>query len=208
MAKTSKSFAVLILTTILLVVAMLCACGGFGGRYKIKEANMDIAPNAPKIPLNVRLVLDSKQCTFTYTSVRQGAKRIYELGEALCANNVNIFKNHFKNVTLVSSKDKTGADDFDITAIPRLIDTSVLVRPGAPPRFEATIIYECAIEDSNGHTIFVRTIKENKVIKKYGYGGYAIIMQEAIDELFAKLAGELADSPEIRKFVQDAYQAE
>jgi len=132
MANTNKLFAVLILASIVLVVTMLGACGGFGGRYKIKGANMYIVPDDEKIPLNVKLVLDSEQCNYTYTSVRQGAKRIYELGDALCTNNLNVFKDLFKNVTVVSNKTDGKADDFDITAIPRVIDTSVLVRPSAP----------------------------------------------------------------------------
>ncbi len=203
MANTNKLFTVLMAASIVLALSVLLACGGFGGRYKIESSGFDIVPDDAKIPLNVRLVLNPGLCSYVYTSVRQGAKRVYELGDALCTNNRNLFTDIFKGVTVVSNEDQVPAEDFDVTAIPKVIDTSVLVRPGAPPRFEATIIYECAIVDRNGRVIFVRTIKENKVIKKYGYGGYKIIMQAAVDELFPRLGRELANSIEIKKFVQD-----
>jgi hypothetical protein len=58
------------------------------------------------------------------------------------------------------------------------------------------------MEDSNGRMIFVRTVKENKIIQQYGYDGHRIVMQEAVDELFTKLGMELVESPEIKKFVK------
>ena len=208
MANNNKCFGFLMAITISLVFPMLTSCGGFGGRYKIESLRMDAISTDAKIPLNVRLVLSSELCNYTYTSVRQGAKRVYELGDALCTNNRKIFSDLFKNVIVVSSKDEGKTTDFDVTAILKVIDTSVLIRPGAPPQFEATIIYECAIEDRNGRTIFVRTIKEYKVIKRYGYDSYRIVMQDTVDELFTKLGHELIDSLEIKKFATQASQVQ
>jgi hypothetical protein len=134
-----------------------------------------------------------------YVSKRQGAKRVYELGNALCSNTENLFTNLFKGVTVTSSMDDNSEGSFNAIVIPKVVDTSVLVRPGAPPNFEAAIIYECSMVDARGHTIFVRTVKENKVLAQYGYDSYKIVMQSAVDELFTKMGNEIMDSPEIKK---------
>lgn len=200
MPKNNKKSISLSLGMITIFLLLLSACGGFGGRYKIMTKSMNEFSTNKKIPVDVKLVLDSVLCNHVYVSRRQGAKRVYELGDAFCSNTKNLFTTLFKNVTVVSSNDDNTEVDFDAIVIPKVVDTSVLVRPGAPPNFEATIVYECAIEDRNGRTIFVRTVKENKVLKKYGYDSYGTVMQEAVDELFTQLGNELVYSPEIKKF--------
>jgi hypothetical protein len=185
---------------IALISLMLSGCGGFGGHYKIESSPMEGISADTKIPVNVRLVLSSELCNYTYTSIRQGAKRVYDLGDAFCINNKNLFAKIFKNLIVVSSHDEDQSSDFDAIAIPRVIDTSVLVRPGAPPNFEATIIYECSIVDKSNRTIFLRTVKEDKIYRGYGYDSNRIVMQQAMDELFTQLGNELVSSPEIKKF--------
>lgn len=200
MLKNNKRNMILWLGMITLILLLLSACGGFGGRYKIKTKSMNEFSTNKKIPMNVKLVLDTELCNYVYISKRQGAKRVYELGEALCSNTKNLFTTLFKNAYIASGKDDNTQGHVDVIVTPKVIDTSVLVRPGAPPNFEATIVYECAMKDTNGRTIFLRTIKENKVIEQYGYDGYEVVMQETVDELFAKLGTELVNSPEIKKF--------
>ena len=178
----------------------LAACGGFGGRYKIATKPMDEFSTNKKIPIDVKLVLDPELCNYVYVSRRQGAKRVYELGDALCSNTQNLFTTLFKDVTVVKNKDDNNESNIDAIVIPKVVDTSVLVRPGAPPNFDAAIIYECSMEDVSGRTIFVRTVKENKVLKQYGYDSYRIVMQEAVNELFTQLGNEVVYSPEIKKF--------
>lgn len=201
MSRNNKQSMSLSLGMITIFLLFLSACGGFGGRYKITTKSMNEFSNNEKIPIKVKLVLDSELCNCVYISKRQGAKRVYELGEALCSNTKNLFTTLFKNAYVVSEKDDNTQDHFDVIVTFKVIDTSVLVRPGAPPNFEATIVYECAMEDTNGRTIFVRTVKENKVIEQYGYDGYKVVMQETVDELFTKLGIELTSSHEIKKFV-------
>jgi hypothetical protein len=140
-------------------------------------------------------------CRYVYVSKRQGAKRIYELGNALCSNSKNVFTGLFSKVIVVSNKDAQAGSKIDAIVIIKVIDTSVLVRPGAPPSFEAALIYECSMEDMSGRTIFVRTIKEYKALKQYGSDSYGLVMQNAVDELFAQLGNELVHSPEIDKYV-------
>jgi hypothetical protein len=184
-----------------MMLVLLSACGGFGGRYPIQSKPMDEFRTNLKIPLDVRLILDSDLCGYVYVSKRQGAKRVYELGDALCTNTANLCKTLFRKVTVVKGEERGVAGEFDVIIVPKVIDTSVLVRPGAPPNFEATMIYECAITDPKGRPIFLRTVKENKTIERYGYDSYGVVMQAAVDELFSKLGSELAHSPEIRKYV-------
>ena len=198
--KINNSQRLLFLMLMALSVTFLSACGGFGGHYRIENKPADEFSTNNKIPADVTLVLAPDLCSYVYVSKRQGAKRVYELGEALCTNTRNLFTSFFNNVTVVASKGDSAAETFDAVGIAKIIDTSVLVRPGAPPNFEATIIYECSLEDSGGRTIFVRTVKENKVLKKYGYDSYRTVMQEAVDELFTTLSKEMLYSPEIKKF--------
>ncbi len=202
MPNSNHQSTFLSLGMITIFLLFLSSCGGFGGRYKIKTHSMNEFPSHKKIPINVKLVLDSKLCSYVYISKRQGAKRVYELGEALCSNSENLFSTLFKNAYVVSKKDDDIQSHIDVIATPKVIDTSALVRPGAPPHFEAELVFECAMEDSNGRIIFVRTVKENKIIQQYGYDGHRIVMQEAVDELFTKLGMELVESPEIKKFVK------
>jgi len=185
--------------SILLSSLLLCACGGFGGRYLIESAKTIDEGAAGKYPLRVRLILSPALCSYTYTYVRQGAKRFYEIGDAMCDNHRNLFHTLFEKVVVVSDENEGCDSDYDVTATPQIVDTSVLVRPGAPPNFEATIIYECALVDKDQRTIFLRTVKEDKVHRGYGHKGYGIVMQQAVDELFVQLRHEIAISPEIRR---------
>ena len=82
----------------------------------------------------------------------------------------------------------------------KVIDTSVLVRPGAPPTFEAALIFECSMEDPIGRPIFVRTLKEYKILKQYGSDSYRSVMQSAVDDLFTQLGNEMVRSPEINRY--------
>ena len=200
MLKNNRQRISFLLGMITLSLLLISACGGFGGRYKIDSKPMDEFFTNKKIPINVKLVLDSELCNYVYISKRQGAKRVFELGEALCSDTKNLFSTLFEIIHIVSKKDDYTEGHINAVVIPKVIDTSALVRPGAPPNFEATIVYECTIEDENGRTIFVRTIKENKVLKTFGYDAHKTVMQETVDELFAKLENELVNSPEIKKF--------
>ncbi|MBU0647689.1 hypothetical protein KJ855_00745 [Patescibacteria group bacterium] len=202
MSRNNNKSILLSLGMIIIFLLFLSACGRFGGRYKITTKSMNEFSSNKKIPINVKLVLDSELCNYVYISKRQGAKRVYELGEALCSNTENLFKTLFKNAYVVSGKPDNAQDHVDVIVTPKVIDTSVLVRPGAPPNFEATLVYECAMEDTNGRVIFLRTVKENKVIEQYVHDGYKVVMQETVDELFTKLEIELVDSPEIKKFAK------
>ena len=92
------------------------------------------------------------------------------------------------------------AANFDAVIIPRVIDTSALVRPGAPPDFDVTMIYECTMVDPKGRPIFVRSIKENKVLETLGRGSWKTVMQTTVDAVYSRLAEEMAHSPEIRKY--------
>lgn len=200
MVKTNKLIGFLVVGSIVISFMMLSACGGFGGRYKIECAQMDNISTGDKIPANVRLVLKPELCNYTYTSRRQGAKRVYELGDALCTSTKDLFTTLFENVIVISNENYGKEADFDATVIPKVIATSVLIRPGAPPNYEATVIYECSITDKNNRTIFLRTVKEDKVYEGYGYKGYGIVMQQAVDELFNRLGNELMLSPEVKQF--------
>ena len=185
---------------LLFSILFLSACGGFGGRYKIETMPLEEFSDSKKIPLDVKLVLDPVLCNYVYVSSRQGAKRAYELGDALCSSTKKLFATLFNNVTVVSSNNDNTEANFNAIVTPKVVDTSVLVRPGAPPNFEATIIYECSMVDVNGRIIFLRTVKENNVLKQYGYDSYGTVMQEAANELFIRLGNELVQSPEIKKF--------
>ena len=198
MSRRSKHITIPV--SIIVFLFAISACGGFGGRYKIDSKHIGDSPTGERFPVSIRLVLNPELCDHTYTSKRQGAKRVYELGEAFCSSTKDLSTRVFKNVTVVSTEDEGMQGDYDATLIPKVIDTSVLVRPGAPPNFEATIIYECSIVDRDNRTVFLRTIKENKVYQGYGYEGYKIVMQQAVDELFLQLGNELAFSPEIKRF--------
>lgn len=200
MKKTKKHIWFLLVGSIAFFLLILFACGGFGGRYKIESSRMDNLSTAGKIPVNVRLVLNPELCDYIYISKRQGAKRVYELGNALCTSTRDLFTNLFSNVLVVSNEGEGKDDDYDVTVTPRIVDTSVLVRPGFPPNFEATIIYECSMVDKNNRTIFLRTIKEDKVYEGYGHKGYGIVMQRAVNDLFVQLGNEVALSPEIKRF--------
>ena len=178
----------------------LSACGAFGGRYKMAAKPIDEFSIKHKIPINVKLVLDPDLCKYVYISSRQGAKRVYELGDAICLNTKNLFDTLFKNVTVVTNKNDNSEGNIDTIVTPKIVDISVLIRPGAPPTFEAVIIYECSMEDTNGRAIFVRTIKEDKVLQQYGFDTYGIVIQEALNEVFTQLGNELVYSPEIKKY--------
>jgi len=194
-----SSGAVLIVLAFLVVVA----CGRFGGRYHIESKSMDEFAGSPKIQLDVALVLDSGLCNYTYVSKRQHAKRVFELGETLCANMKNMCTSLFRTVTVVKNKDKGMTGNVDAVIIPKVIDTSALVRPGAPPDFEAAMIYECTMIDPDDHPIFVRTVKENKVLKTYSENSWGTVMQTTVNAVFSSLGNEMVASPEIRKYVNN-----
>jgi hypothetical protein len=200
MIRIKNRFGFLTVTSIALFSMMMNGCGAFGGHYIIESATVEEGPVEAKFPLNVRLVLNSELCNYSYTSYRQGAKRFYELGNALCVNHRNLFGALFENVTVVSDATEGNASGYDVTVIPNIIDTSALVRPGAPPSFEATVIYECSMVDNHQRTIFLRTIKEDKVYQGYGRNSHKNVMQQAVDEVFVRLKDEMVSSPEIKKF--------
>ncbi|HEU18459.1 MAG TPA: hypothetical protein ENO00_03615 [Deltaproteobacteria bacterium] len=200
MKKIKGHIGIVIAGSMAFIFLILSGCGGFGGRYKIEKTAADTIPASGKFAVNVRIVLKPELCGYTYVSKRQGAKRVYELGDALCTSTRNLFTAQFTNVMVVSNDDEGKDADFDATVIPQVVDTSVLVRPGFPPNFEATIIYECSMVDKNNRTIFLRTINEDKVYEGYGHKGYGIVMQQAVDELFNRLGSEVALSPEIKRF--------
>ncbi len=183
-----------------LVLIVVAACGRFGGRYHIDSKAMDEFVGSPKIPLDVALVLDSELCNYTYVSKRQHAKRVFELGETLCANMQGISASLFRRVEVVQTKDEGMTGNVDAVIVPKVIDTSALVRPGAPPDFEATMIYECAIINPDGHPIFVRTVKENKVLETYSGDSWGAVMQTTVDAMFSNLGNEMMASPELRKY--------
>ena len=179
------------------------ACGAFGGRYQIDPAPMDAFSGKTKIPLKVAVVLTPDLCDYVYISKRQGAKRVFELGEALCADIQHLSAAMFETATVVAGKAQGLASTVDAVMIPRVIDTSALVRPGAPPDFEVTMIYECTMVDPQDRPIFVRTVKENKVLETYQRDSWKIVMQTTVDAVHAHLADEMAHSPEIRKFADN-----
>lgn len=186
---------------IVLVLLVVAACGRFGGRYHIEAKAMDEFAGSPKIPLDVALVLDPGLCNYTYISKRQHAKRVFELGETLCANMRGMCTSLFRSVTVVGDKDEGMTGNVDAVIIPKVIDTSALVRPGAPPDFEATMIYECTMIDPKDHPIFVRTVKENKVLETYSKNSWGTVMQTTVEAVFSSLGNEMARSPEIRNYV-------
>jgi hypothetical protein len=186
---------------IVLVLLVVAACGRFGGLYHIEPKAMDEFAGSSKIPLDVALVLDSQLCNYIYVSKRQHAKRVFELGETLCTNMKDMCTSLFRTVTVVSKKDEGLTGNVDAVIIPKVIDTSALVRPGAPPDFEATMIYECTMIDPNDHPIFVRTVKENKVLETYSKNSWGTVMQTTVDAVFSSLGNEVVGSPEIRKYV-------
>jgi hypothetical protein len=186
---------------IVLVLLVVAACGRFGGRYHIESKAMDEFAGSPKIPLDVALVLDYELCNYTYVSKRQHAKRVFELGETLCANMKDMCSLLFRRVTVVRNKDEGMTGNVDAVIIPKVIDTSALVRPGAPPDFEAIMIYECTMIDPNDHPIFVRTVKENKVLETYSENSWGTVMKTTVDAVFSSLGNEMVTSPEIRKYV-------
>ena len=176
------------------------ACGAFGGRYHIDPNSMDAYSKRTKIPLKVAVVLNPELCDYVYVSKRQGAKRVFEIGEALCTDIKYLSTAMFETATVVAGKAEGLAAHFDAVIIPRVIDTSVLVRPGAPPDFEATMIYECTMIDLNDRPVFVRTIKENKVLETYKRDSWKTVMQTTVDAVYSSLADEMVHSPEIRKY--------
>ena len=190
----------LLLGTAAISLLLLSSCGAFGGRYKIAEKTMSEHTANGKIPIDVKLVLDPELCEYVYISKRQGAKRVYELGHALCSNSKNLFAYLFNDVIVVSSKGADTESKVDAVAMTKVIDTSVLVRPGAPPTFEAALIFECSMEDPIGRPIFVRTLKEYKILKQYGSDSYRSVMQSAVDDLFTQLGNEMVRSPEINRY--------
>ena len=200
MLKTNIRLISLGVVMIALVLLAVASCGRFGGRYHIETKAMDEFAASPKIQLDVALVLDSGLCDYTYISKRQHAKRVFELGETLCANMKDMCTSLFRKVTVVSNKDEGMTGNVDAVIIPKVIDTSALVRPGAPPDFEATMIYECTMIDPNDHPIFVRTVKENKVLETYSENSWGTVMQTTVDAVFSSLGNEMVASPEIRKY--------
>ena len=200
MLKINRRWISLVGVLIALVLLVVTACGRFGGRYHIESKAMDEFSANPKIPLDVALVMDSGLCNYTYISKRQHAKRVFELGETLCANMKDMCTSLFRKVTVVSNKDEGMTGNVDAVIIPKVIDTSALVRPGAPPDFEATMIYECTMIDPNDHPIFVRTVKENKVLETYSGNSWETVMQTTVDAVFSSLGNEMLASPEIRKY--------
>jgi hypothetical protein len=206
MLKTNIRWILLGTVLIALVLLVVAACGRFGGRYHIESKAMGEFAGSPKIPLDVALVLDSGQCNYTYVSKRQHAKRVFELGETLCANMKGICTSLFRTVTVVRNKDEGMAVNVDAVIIPKVIDTSALVRPGAPPDFEATMIYECTMIDPNDHPIFVRTVKGNKFLETYSENSWGTVMQTTVDAVFSSLGNEMVASPELRKYANKMNQ--
>ncbi|MFO0795297.1 MAG: hypothetical protein U0586_14700 [Candidatus Brocadiaceae bacterium] len=190
----------------ILLLFLTTVFAGCAHVYKCPTQPIQLNQQIDKIPLNIELVQSNELRTAQWEKHSMGDVFRIPLGDAFLLNTESVAQKLFSSVIVTQSKSGRNNAGVEAILIPRMVLADRTFGVTAFGDSILTFMLEWKMEDLNGNTIWVDTIKREGKEKTGNVFTNTSNAKKQIEtcltELFQKSFQTISSSPEIREFAR------